>query len=157
MYDNDFLNINCDGSMFCFADDTSIIVNDVNKNYIHNKSTLVLSTMKTWFDNNFLELNLSKTCFINFSINKMLHIENYYLKVHTINCFEYNLNKSNYLNSNYSKCNCTSIFFVQKVKYIGITIDVNLKWKYHIQNTAKTKVKQDANFIRIKITQKLSK
>lgn len=39
IYINDLLNINCDGSIFCFAD-------DINKNHIHKKSTHVLTIIK---------------------------------------------------------------------------------------------------------------
>jgi len=58
-----------------------------------NKSTRVLSIIKTWFDSNLLELNLTKTCFINFSINKLSLTGNNYLKTHQRNCNEYNINR----------------------------------------------------------------
>lgn len=32
-----------------------------------------------------------------------------------------------------SKCNRTSITSVQMVKYLGVTIDANLKWKNYIK------------------------
>jgi len=75
VYINNLLNLNCDRLIFCFADDASTIV-DINKNHIHNKSTHVLSIIKTWLDNNLLELNLSKTCFVNMSKNNFSHVEN---------------------------------------------------------------------------------
>lgn len=67
VYINDLLSINCNRSIFSFAADTSIITDDINKNIIHNKSTRV-SIVKTWSNNNLLELNLTQTCFINFNI-----------------------------------------------------------------------------------------
>lgn len=113
VYINDLLNIKCNGSIFSFADDTSIIIDDINKNYIHNKSTHALSIVKTWFDNNLLELNLTKTCFMNFSINKLPPIGKNYLKAHLINCNEFNINTMSAI-SNDSKCNCTYISSVQQ-------------------------------------------
>jgi len=38
-------------------------------------------------------------------------------------------------NSDDSKCYCTSIFSVQKIIYLGIIIDANLKCQSHIINT----------------------
>lgn len=106
MYINDLLSINCNGSIFCFADDTSI--DDINKNRIHNKSTHVLRFVKNWFDNNLLELNLTKTCFINFSINELSLTGNYYLNAHQINCNKFNIYTVVAIIDD-SKCNCTSI------------------------------------------------
>jgi len=37
--------------------------------------------------------------------------------------------------SNDSRCNCPTIYPVQKVKCLGITIDTNLKWQDHIIDT----------------------
>lgn len=71
-------------------------------------------------DNNLLELNLTKTCFINFSINKSSPIGNNYLKPHKKkNCNEFSINTVIAINND-SRCNCTTIFYpVQKVKYLG--------------------------------------
>lgn len=134
-YINDLLSINCNRSIFSFADDTSIIIDDMNKNIICNKSTR-LSIVKTWFNNNLPELNLTQTCFINFSINKSSPIGNNYLKARQLNCNELNINTVAAI-SNYSKCNCTTVYPVKKVKYVCITIDANLKWQDHITNTTR--------------------
>jgi len=83
-----------------------------------------------------LELNLTKTCFINFSINKSSPIGNNCFKAHQNNCDEFNINTVIAI-SNDSRCNCTTIYPVQKVKYLGITIDANLKWQDRIINTTR--------------------
>jgi len=108
---------------------------DINKNRVYNKSTRVLSIIKNWFDNNLLQLNLTKTCFINFSLNKLSLTGNNYLKAHQINYNEFNMNTVTAINDG-SKCKCTSISSVQKIKYLDITINANLKWQNHIINTA---------------------
>jgi len=55
---------------------------------------------------------------------------------HLKNCNEFNMNTVSAI-SNGSKCNYTSISSVQKVKYLGITIDAILKWQNHIINTTR--------------------
>jgi hypothetical protein len=44
------MSINSRRLIFCFADDTSIIIDDINKNHIRNKFTHVLNIIKLWFD-----------------------------------------------------------------------------------------------------------
>ena len=35
-------------------------------------------------------------------------------------------------NNSYNSCNCNSLSYVNKAKYLGIIIDSNMKWKEHV-------------------------
>jgi hypothetical protein len=68
-----------DTSIVLFADDTSVIINELNCSDLENKLTLLLELMNEWFHSNMLSLNLEKTSCIKFSTKhdytKKLNIE----------------------------------------------------------------------------------
>jgi hypothetical protein len=61
------LNIKTETEIMCFADDTGILTHDKNIEKLCNKANVIFNTTKSyiyiyiWYDNNLLELNLSKT------------------------------------------------------------------------------------------------
>jgi len=59
IYLNGLLNIN--------ADDTVILTHDKNMEELYIKRNIIFNTIKSWFDNNLLGLNLNKTKHIVFS------------------------------------------------------------------------------------------
>ena len=86
------------------------------------KANTILNAFKKWSDSNLLALNIDKTTYICFAINKTgipTEESNYNLKIHN-NCM-------------YSFiCNCPKLCQSKYVKYLGILIDQNLKWNTHI-------------------------
>eukprot|EP00102_Acyrthosiphon_pisum_P014634 XP_008184780.1 PREDICTED: RNA-directed DNA polymerase from mobile element jockey-like [Acyrthosiphon pisum] len=69
VYINDLLDLNCDGLITCFADDTTILINDKNKDALVSIATQIMSDVNKWFSLNSLEINYEKTC-ISFTISK---------------------------------------------------------------------------------------
>lgn len=106
----------------CFADDTVILINDKNIDKLYTKTNQVFDTINSWFNNNFLELNLTKSKYILFNIqNTNSNAENK-LCLYTTLC---HINK-------YNNCNCLNIERVDSIKYLGLFIDFQLKWVTHI-------------------------
>jgi len=107
VYINDLLELNCDGLITCFGDDTTIIINDKNKDALVFKATQIMSFMSDvnkWFSLNSFEINYEKTCCIFFVISK----------------------KSSQIIDGIK--NCTDIKSVDSIKYLGKTFDKYLKW-----------------------------
>lgn len=73
-------------SIFCFAD---YLMTSIKIIFIVSL-LMYLSIIKSWFYNNLIELNSTKTCFMNFSINKLSLTGNNYLKANQIH--ELNIN-----------------------------------------------------------------
>jgi len=79
IYINDFpLAINKLASTVLFADDTSIIISNVNPEEFMNSTTLVFNEIIKWYQSNFLSLNCNKTTFLQFVTKK---IGKFYLKL----------------------------------------------------------------------------
>jgi hypothetical protein len=49
-----------------FADDTSIIITDTNKDDFNLHANMLFIELNTWFNNNLLSLNFSKTHYLEF-------------------------------------------------------------------------------------------
>lgn len=123
IYVNGLLNINIDSKTICFADDTVILIQEKNVEKLYNKANNIFKIVKSWFNNNFLDLNLNKTKHIIFNIQNVNHD------------IQWNLNIQNTSNPNSNlDNNCTSINIdrVYSIKYLGIYIDSQLKWNIHI-------------------------
>jgi hypothetical protein len=54
-------------SIVLFADDTSVIINELNFNHLEEKLSLLLKLMNEWFNLNILSLNYDKTCCMKFA------------------------------------------------------------------------------------------
>lgn len=118
VYINDLLDLNCDGLITCFADDTTILINDKNKDALVSKATRIMSDVNKWFSLNSLEINYEKTCCISFTISKKSSQIIDGIKIHHLNCFK--VKSPN--NDNFS-CNCTNIKSVDSINYLGLTFD----------------------------------
>ena len=97
-------------SVVLFADDTSVIVDDLNFMQLGKKLTTVFRAMNDWFNLNMLSLNLGKTCCVNFSA-------------------KHNFTKK--LNIEYGN---RTLLESNEVKFLGMTLDNTISWKKHIDS-----------------------
>lgn len=123
IYINGLLNINVDANIVCFADDTVILLNEKSIDELYTKANQVFDTINSWFNNNFLELNLTKSKYIVFNLQNTNSNNENKLCLHTTLCL---INKYNNCN------NCLNIEKVDSIKYLGLFIDFQLKWVSHI-------------------------
>lgn len=123
LYVNDMLLLkipNC--RAISFADDTALLFFGDTWNEVFSVAERGLGKVKFWLDANSLSLNLSKTKFITFSPNSTGQPpQNVSLKLH-LNC------------SRSADCVCPSISKVKATKYLGLTVDENLRWDLHIKS-----------------------
>ena len=91
-----------------FADDTSLFIKSLNNFQLQSGLNTTICKMNTWFQDNFIALNLNKTYFIQF-INK--NIGNPDIK---------------------TKLENKEIEPVKETKFLGLIIDEKLSWKEHI-------------------------
>jgi hypothetical protein len=77
IYINDLpLALNKISTPILFADDTSIIITESDSLIFHNKLNEVFKILNTWFNNNLLSLNHSKTEYIIFSAKRCHDLDN---------------------------------------------------------------------------------
>lgn len=89
---------------------------------LYIKANRIFYAIKTWFDNNLLEINLNKTKHVIFNI-KHINIDcNLKLIDHSLLCLE----------TNDPNCSCKIIEKVVCIKYLGLYIDSKLKWNNQI-------------------------
>lgn len=114
IYINNILQLNSQGKIISFADDTVIFYTACNWKSLRNKVEADLWTINKWFQENKLTLNKNKTKFVPFTsyVNNLPSFDD--LKV------EKNL----------------IISKVDNIKYLGITIDCHLRWDKHINDLA---------------------
>lgn len=113
IYVNDLFSIKSTSDIIAFADDTALIYSskswDVLKSEVENDFVHI----KNWFDHKLLTLNLEKTTFLPFSLNKT--------RTPTFQSLEFITPNIAY-----------SISAGNEVKYLGVLIDIHLKWNLHI-------------------------
>lgn len=127
IYMNEVLSILEDeGVVFCFADDTVIIVQGETWEIAIKNAEAAISKIKCWLDHSLLSLNVEKTKFIPFGLTARILPVIQALTIHDSNC-----NRGN-------QCACTDkIDRVQSIKYLGIFLDENLNWKTHVNYVTK--------------------
>jgi hypothetical protein len=97
-------------SIVLFADNTSLVRNELNCSDLESKLTLLLQLMNECFHSNMLSLNLKKTgC----------------MKTSTKHDYTNKLNIE-YRNKNLHEFN--------EVKFLGMTLDNMISWKKHIES-----------------------
>lgn len=106
---NDLLNLDLEGNIAAFADDTRLLNTGSNRKELYESANRDLQKIRNWFNDNQLTLNLQKTVYIEFA-----HRQN---KLQIPNEPTYSLK---------------DITQVQSHKYLGIVIDHKLKWTEHI-------------------------
>jgi hypothetical protein len=114
IYVNDLPTIiNKDNNIVVFADDTSIIITDTNTDNFNLYANMLFNDINTWFNNNLLNLNFSKTHYLEFGSIK-----------------HYNVNMQIQHTHNY-------ISDTSETKFLGLIIDDTLSWKQHIDQLKK--------------------
>lgn len=121
IYINDFCKLNLNGKIITYADDTVILYSYSTYEILQNVINEDLLTIKDWFHANKLSINIKKTKFINFSIYGPS--DNLFLYYHLVNC--------NNIGNIF--CNCPPLQQVSSIKYLGLNVDYNLKWKSHVK------------------------
>lgn len=116
MYLNDIFSLNIRGDVVSFADDTAIFFKGKSWEDVKRISEMELKTIKDWFDENTLTLNIKKTKYLPFCSYK-----------NNLPLFT----EINIVNTNLVINTC------EKINYLGITLDSHLKWNHHITNTVK--------------------
>lgn len=117
---NDLLTVKSSGTILSYADDTVILYEAENWSSLRHKISKDLKEIKLWLDKNLLTMNIKKTKFLPFASYKNSLPEYSQIVLHASNC------KSD-------ECNCET--FIEKAetfKYLGLTLDTNLKWDAHI-------------------------
>ena len=115
---NDICNTSNLLSFILFADDTTVFFSDKDVNVLYDTMNNELYEVCNWFKYNKLSLNASKT-------NLML--------LGTVTAYKTrnaNVSRSIHLDG----CQLTRI---TNTKFLGMTIDENLKWKPHIESVCK--------------------
>lgn len=61
-------------------------MSDKSSDELYSKANMIVNHVKLWFNNNLLELNLSKTKYIHFKINNTNHIiqQKKYIFIHQL-------------------------------------------------------------------------
>lgn len=123
IYINELTNLSIeDGKIFSYADDTAVVFTGQSWDSVFMKAETGLTSVSEWLMNNLLTLNVSKTNYICFSINKKTQpSSNYKLKIH-------------HCSGNDTKhCNCDTLSRVNSTKYLGLVVDQHLSWDEQIE------------------------
>lgn len=121
LYTNHLLDRkNTNGSMIAYADDTAILFQAGSWGEVHHIAITEMKKINQWYEDSFLSINFNKTKFIAFSITSHDQPRIEFLPIHEPHCEES------------TTCCCPKIDKVSCIKYLGIMVDQNLKWKEHI-------------------------
>jgi len=120
IYINNISKLNLRGKLFLFADYTLILENGTNWENVRSNASYDLMTIKKWFDENVLSLNVSKTKFLPISLRNNSDYNLQDLIIHSCGDLK-NIN-----------CSCSSIAKVSFYKYLGVFFDNRMRWTYHI-------------------------
>lgn len=107
---NDIVRSVTAAETYLFADDTSLVINDKSRNIMEVNTFVQSNNILQWFDDNCLLVNTTKTSLIDFNISS----------------------RSNDLLSVYMED--VVIESNHTVKFLGITLDSNLKYHAHVVN-----------------------
>lgn len=112
LYINDLLNLNSEGKIISFADDTVVLYKSHSWDSLRSLVQRDLTNIFQWFQNNTLTLNSNKTKYIAFS--------SYKVNTPSFNSIEITVNK-----------NTIKLAEHDKVKYLGVIIDRHMRWDQH--------------------------
>lgn len=115
-YINSLLNMHIDGLALSYADDTVLFFESTTWESVKDKVIKGMKLVKNWLDVSQLSLNITKTVYVAFSLtmaNRPTYDQIY-------------IDDPNFV-----------ITEVEYTKYLGVNIDKNLKWTYHILGLTK--------------------
>lgn len=112
IYINDFPESVKYGEKILFADDSTVVISDKNQTKLTDKSNEALRDVHNWSLKNKVTLNVKKTNWINFHLNKKP-------------------------NDTILKVNSNQINCVNNTKFLGMNVDSQLKWTDHVTMLAK--------------------
>lgn len=110
------------GKVYSYADDTALVFEGLTWESVFNAANRGLNVVSTWLKANLLTLNISKTNYICFSINKVTEPDNS-LKVKIHDCD----------GIDWQGCTCATLERVACTKYLGVIVDQRLSWHPHIE------------------------
>ena len=123
IYINDLPNALIYSDPFIFADDTAIVYSNAKLKSIKKRINIDLKLLMKWLNANKISLNVAKTEVILFR--------------HPNKQIDYNVRL---------KLNGKRLTFTTHVKYLGVILDENLSWKFHI-NSISTKLRKSNGII----------
>jgi exonuclease III len=122
---NDLCNLNVNGRIITFADDTTILFTGNSWTEVRGLGEEGMQKVKNWLNNNLLSLNTNKTNFMLYSHNRINRPEWLdAIQIHSQECMS-------------CDCDCPSIEKKRVVKYLGTLIDSRLAWEDHIDKLVK--------------------
>lgn len=107
IYIDDIINASSKVNFTIYADDTTLLLEDVNIIALHESATNELKYVECWIRSIKLKLNVNKTNYVFFQNRSIKHI------------FPTSLLNNEHLTQ------------VNSTKFLGIKIDENLNWKVH--------------------------
>lgn len=116
IYLNGLLTLNCCGTIISFADDTALFVEGDSWSSVESKLVSDLQQITQWFDKYLLTINLNKTIYLPFSNNITTTPEKNNIEIYLPQRgITWKIEKQ------------------QNAKYLGILIDIHLRWDKHVQ------------------------
>ena len=110
------------GNVICYADDTVLLFRNSTWDLVVRNAEDALAKVKSWLDTNLLTMNVDKSHFMCFAMNKRNYPDIQNLRIHNYNC------------RNNRMCECRlNIKHKENIKYLGIYFDQHMKWDAHIE------------------------
>lgn len=106
-------------SVIAYADDTALLFSGNSWDEVYEQAERGVKALYSWLSDGLLALNFTKTFFMTFSASLADQPTQTTIKIHNPLCTQ-------------SICNCPQIERVDKMKYLGIFLDQNLKWDEHL-------------------------
>ena len=120
---NDFCKLNLNATMVTYADDSVLLYSCTDAASLKYQIEQDMRVISMWFKLNDLSLNLNKTKIMHFTLTNVTI--NVFPRFHSSDC------------QNLSMCSCPKLQLTNSIKYLGLTVDNNLKWKSHINNVTR--------------------
>ena len=114
IYINDIYKASNKLRFYLFADDTNLLYADRKLKSLETVVNAELLSVCDWLSANKLSLNIKKTNFVIFHPYQDIQLKMYDNRINKLICIEHK----------------------DYVKYLGVLMDSNLSWKYHISNVA---------------------
>lgn len=124
IYINDLCCGNFYGKIVSFADDTALCYVERQWNEIEIKMNMDLKALQLWFTKNNMLLSPTKTHFMNFSLRGEAIFQRK-IMFKCIYCI---------INGGQCAAQCSEVHPVESIKYLGVVLDSELKFKNHILN-----------------------